>query len=193
MLLSQPSVRAWVDDCTAYVLGSFAAVELAGAEGRTAANMQTMGTRVNVAKSGVVAATTLPTETMRHAAGPLLSCTEPLKYLGVVQGSGAAEGRSATARWSTARERLGKVARFALFNGSIGHLLSGNGLDGRALCDQLPRASGWHHGDHEKMDPACCLARRYGGRPSVTLDGSCPSELILVKVFGKRRPGQLVY
>ena len=113
LLPARPSVRTWVDDCTAFVLGEAAAVGLAGAAGRTAASMERAGSKVNVTKSGCVATTPLLTEMMRLAAGPLFGCREPLKDLGVVQGSGAAEAAAAMARWSTACDRLAKVARLS--------------------------------------------------------------------------------
>ena len=54
------------------------------------------------------------TTAMREAAGPLFGCTEALKDLGVVQGSGPAESAAAMARWSTACNRLAKVAKLSV-------------------------------------------------------------------------------
>jgi hypothetical protein len=60
-----------------------------------------------------VATTELLTEMMRLAAGPLFGCREPIKDLGLVQGSGAVEAAAAMARWSAACDRLAKVARLS--------------------------------------------------------------------------------
>ena len=97
-LQSRPSARTWVDDCTAYVQGGEAAVELAAEAGRTAEDMQAMSLRVNQAKSGVIGTSPQYTAAMRAAAGPLFGCTTALKDLGVIQGTGAAENQAAMAR-----------------------------------------------------------------------------------------------
>jgi len=113
-LQSAPSVRTWVDDCTAFVQGKQAAVELA-AEGRwRAERMQDMSLVVNKAKSGVLGTSAELTKAMREAAGPLFACTEALKDLGVVQGTGVAERKAAMARWSTACGRLTKIAKLSV-------------------------------------------------------------------------------
>ena len=69
-LQSGPSARTWVDDCTAYVQGRGAAVDLAAEAGRTAADMQVMSLNVNLVKSGVLGTSTQLTAAMRAAAGP---------------------------------------------------------------------------------------------------------------------------
>jgi hypothetical protein len=109
-----PSVRTWVDDCTAFVQGETAAVELAGEAGRKAEEMQTMSLSVNRPKSGVLGSSARLTAAMRAAAGPLFGCTEALKDLGVIQGAGPAERAAAMARWATACSRLAKIAKLSV-------------------------------------------------------------------------------
>ena len=111
---AEPSVRTWVDDCTAFVQGEAAAVELAGEAGRKAEEMQTMSLTVNRPKSGVLGSSARLTAAMRAAAGPLFGCTEALKDLGVIQGAGPAEKAAAMARWSTACNRLAKIAKLSV-------------------------------------------------------------------------------
>jgi hypothetical protein len=111
---ARPSVRTWVDDCTAFVQGEQAAVELAGEAARKAEEMQTMSLKVNRPKSGVLGSNARLTAAMRAAAGPLFGCTEALKDLGVIQGAGPAEQAAAMARWSPACNRLGKIARLSM-------------------------------------------------------------------------------
>ncbi len=95
---SQPKVRTWVDDCTAYVRGTVAAIGLAGAAGRTAEDMEQSGTRVNVTKSGAVGSDEVHTAMMLLAAGPKFGCKEALKDLGVVQGAGCSQAEAAMLR-----------------------------------------------------------------------------------------------
>ena len=109
-----PSVRTWVDDCTAFVRGEAAAVELAGEAGRKAEEMQTMSLTVNRPKSGVLGSSSRLTAAMRAAAGPVFGCTEALKDFGVIQGAGPAEKAAAMARLSTACNRLAKIAKLSV-------------------------------------------------------------------------------
>ena len=111
---ARPSVRTWVDDCTAFVQGEAAAIELAGEAGRKAEEMQGMSLVVNRPKSGVLGTNPRLTAAMRVAAGPLFGCTEALKDLGVIQGSGPAESEAAMARWATACNRLAKITKLSM-------------------------------------------------------------------------------
>ena len=113
-LPSQPSVRSWVDDCTAFVQGREAAVNLAEEAGRTAEGMQMMRLMVNLDKSGVRGSDARLTAAMRAVAGPQLAGHKVLKDLGVIQGSGAAETEAAMSRWSTACDRMARIARLAV-------------------------------------------------------------------------------
>ena len=54
------------------------------------------------------------TAAMRAAAGPLFGCTEALKDLGVIPRAGPAEKAAAMARWSTACNRLAKIAKLSM-------------------------------------------------------------------------------
>ena len=109
----KPSVRTWVDDCSTFAQEEAAAFAMATVAGQTAEQMQLMGLRANTTKSGVVGSRPGLTEAMRQAAGPLFACREPLKDLGVVQGSGHKEGEAAANRWHTACDRLAKIARLS--------------------------------------------------------------------------------
>ena len=73
-----------------------------------------MSLLVNRGKSGVLGSNPKLTTAMREAAGPLFGCTEALKDLGVVQGTGPAEQASAMARWSTSCNRLAKIAKLSM-------------------------------------------------------------------------------
>ena len=80
-LPSQPSVRSWVDDCTAFVQGREAAVNLAAEAGRTAEGMQLMRLMVHLDKSGVRGSDARLTAAMRAVAGPQLAGDKVLKTL----------------------------------------------------------------------------------------------------------------
>ena len=108
---ARPSVRTWVDDCTAFAQGEQTAVALAG---EAAFKVQTVSLKVNRPKSGVLGSSTRLTAAMRAAAGPLFGCTEALKDLGVIQGAGPAEQDAAMVRWLAACSRLGKIARLSM-------------------------------------------------------------------------------
>ena len=112
-LPTKPSVRSWVDDCTAFVHGREAAVNLATEAGVTIEAMEKMSLKVNRDKSGVRGSDTRLAAAMRAVAGPQFGCAKVLRDLGVVQGAGAAETEAAMARGATACDRLARIARLA--------------------------------------------------------------------------------
>ena len=69
-LQSQPSVRSWVDDCTAFVQGREAAVNLAEEAGRTIQAMEQMRLIANRDKSSVRGSDARLTAAMKAVAGP---------------------------------------------------------------------------------------------------------------------------
>ncbi len=81
---SKPSVRPWMEDCTAFVQGDQAAIGMAGAASRAADGLEKSGMKVNSLTSGTVGTTTLQTRMMQLAAGPKFGSKEPLKDLGVI-------------------------------------------------------------------------------------------------------------
>jgi hypothetical protein len=109
-----PSVRSWVDDCTAFVPGREAAVNLAAEAGATVEAMESMRLKVHYDKSGVRGSDARLTAAMRAFAGPQPGSTKVLTDLGVVQGSGPAETEVAKARWATACERMARIAKLAV-------------------------------------------------------------------------------
>ncbi len=115
----RPSSRTWVHDCTAFVQGAVGAIGFAGEAGRTAGTVELFRMKFNRTKSGVVTTTPWHTEMMRLAAGPNFQCTDALKHLGVVQGSGPADSGAAMLRWHTACDRSAKVARLSGTKGSF--------------------------------------------------------------------------